>query len=100
MTHQQVIELIEKYLADNTSVTVDELKRVKRDAATAADLVANIADAYADAATRAAACSNYAAIAVAMTAASAAAAAAAYAGDTIAATKHVKEYHQQKEQSK
>ena len=27
MTHQQVIELVEKYLADNDSVTTDELKR-------------------------------------------------------------------------
>lgn len=27
MTHQQVIELVEKYLADNDSVTIDELKR-------------------------------------------------------------------------
>jgi hypothetical protein len=101
MKPAQVIELIEKYLADNDSITTDELERVKRDTATAADLVANIANDAAAAAASAAACSNYAAIAAAMTAAMAAATAAAYAGDTIAATKHIEQYHQKlAEQSK
>jgi hypothetical protein len=90
MTHQEVIALVEKWMNDNDSVTIDELKRAADTAAYAAAYAAADAAAYADAATRAAsaaastgdtiaaaACSNYAAISASMTAA-------------MAATKHVK----------
>jgi hypothetical protein len=84
MTHQQVIQLVEKYLADNDSVTTDELKRANT-AAYTADVAAYAANA------------NYG-IGGGTATGTAAAAAAAAVSAAIWVTKismYVKQYHEQ-----